>query len=63
MTLSATQQVMFREQTRAAIGAFYDFARDVVKVTEEDGSRNDVTLDLIRAIHRDQRELVQKLGA
>lgn len=55
--LSNTQQSAFREQVRSAINVFYDFTRDVIKVSEEDGPRSDVVLDLIRSMHREQREI------
>lgn len=55
-TLTNSQQTAYREQVRSAINVFYDFTRDVVKVSEEDGPRSDVVLDLIRSMHREQRE-------
>lgn len=61
-TLTAAQQQAFREQVRSALSVFYDLARDVVKVTDDDGVRNDLALDLIRAVHTQQRELVERLN-
>ncbi len=60
-TLSANQQQTYREQVRSALSIFYDLARDVVKVSDDDGLRNDLALDLIRAVHNQQRELVERL--
>jgi hypothetical protein len=59
--LPNSQQQVFREQVRTALAVFYDLCRDVVKVTDDDGVRNDVALDLIRAMHAQQRELVERL--
>ncbi len=55
--LSTPQQQQFRDTVRSAISVFYDLTRDVVKVTEDDGVRNDIARDLIRAIHSQQREI------
>lgn len=62
--VSASDQDAYRGQVRTAIAVFYDFARDVVKVTEDDGSgstRNDYALELIRAIHTQQTRLSEQL--
>lgn len=53
--LSTAQQNAYREQVRTAIAVFYDLVRDVVKVTDDEGPRNDVVLDAIRAMHSDIR--------
>lgn len=55
-TLSNSAQSVYREQVRSAINVFYDFTRDVIKVSEDDGPRSDAVLDLIRSMHREQRE-------
>lgn len=52
--LTDDQQAAFRDQVRAALAVFYDLTRDLVKVSEDDGMRNDLALDLIRAIHSQQ---------
>ena len=59
--LAPGQQAEFRAQVRAAVSVFYDLTRDVVKVSEDDGGRNDLVLDLIRAMHTQQREIVETL--
>lgn len=60
-TLNDSQQGLFREQARSAIAVFYDLVRDVVKVTDDDAPRNDLVLDAIRAMHSEQRQLVDRL--
>jgi hypothetical protein len=59
--LTAAQQQQLREQVRGALAVFYDLCRDVVKVSDDDGLRNDLALDLIRAVHTQQRELSERL--
>ena len=59
--LSAPQQDTYRDQVRAALAVFYDLTRDVIKVTDDDSARNDLALDLIRAVHTQQSRLVEKL--
>jgi hypothetical protein len=59
--LSAGEQQAFREHVYSAVSVFYDLCRDVVKVTEDDGVRNDLVVDLIRSLHANQRELVDRL--
>ncbi len=59
--LSDGQQNIFRDQVKAAIAVFYDLARDVVKITDEDVSRNDLALDLIRSIHMQSTQIAQRL--
>lgn len=59
--LSDPQQAQFRDQVRAALAVFYDLTRDVVKVTEDDGIRNELALDLIRSIHSQQTQISDAL--
>lgn len=59
--LSDDQQATFREQVRTALAVFYDLTRDVVKVTEDDGVRNELALDLIRAVHHQTSQISEKL--
>ncbi len=59
--LSDAQQTQFRDQVRAAIGVFYDFTRDVAKVTEDDVTRNEPALELIRSVHTQQQRISEKL--
>lgn len=60
-TLTGPQQHTYRDQVRAALAVFYDLTRDVIKVTEDDSVRNDLALDLIRSIHSQQTQIVEKL--
>jgi hypothetical protein len=50
-TLSDAQQSAYRDQVRAALSIFYDLARDILKVTEDDTVRNELALQLIRSVH------------
>lgn len=59
--LSREEQRLHREKVITAVGVFYDFCRDVIKVTNEDGIRNDLALDLIRQVHDGQRSLERQL--
>lgn len=59
--LSDAQQTQYREQVRSAVSVFYDLTRDLLKVTDDDGVRNDLTLDLMRALHSQQREIKERL--
>lgn len=59
--LSDDQQSTYRDQVRAALAVFYDLTRDVVKVTEDDGVRNEIALDLIRSIHTQQTQINESL--
>lgn len=61
--LSETQQNTYRDQVRQALAVFYDLARDVIKVSDEDTTRNDLALDLIRAVHSQQVKLNERLGS
>lgn len=49
--LSAEEKAAFRTKVVDSLGVFYDFVRDVVKVTDEDGDRNEAVLDLLHDIH------------
>lgn len=59
--LSVAEQQAYRDQVYSAVSVFYDLCRDVLKVTEDDGVRNDLVVDLIRSLHTNQRELVERL--
>jgi hypothetical protein len=59
--LSAGEQRAFREKLLSSLGVFYDFCKDVVKVTNEDVIRNDLALDLINQVHNSQRALEREL--
>ncbi len=60
-SLNPGEQAQFREQVRSALAVFYDLTRDVVKVTEDDGIRNELALDLIRSIHSQQAQISDAL--
>jgi hypothetical protein len=53
----------YREQVRTALAVFYDLTRDVLKVTDDDSSRNMLALDLIRAIHAGQQQIKEQLAS
>lgn len=59
--LTEHQQQVFRDQIRSAIAVFYDLARDVIKVSEDDGVRNELALDLIRSLHTQQQKIAEHL--
>lgn len=60
--LTSEQQADFREDVLSAINVFYELVRDIVKVSEDDGVRNDYAIKLIEKMHADQRELMQRVG-
>lgn len=63
-SLDTAEQQTFRDQVRSALGSFYDLARDIVKVSEEDTTgamQNELALDLIRSIHAQQQVLAQHI--
>lgn len=60
--LSEAEQNGHRESVRGALAVFYDFARDVIKVSDEDTVRNDLALDLIRAVHTQQQKIVETIS-
>lgn len=49
--LSRDEQQAYRTKVIEALGVFYDLCRDVIKVTDEDGLRNDHAVELIERIH------------
>jgi hypothetical protein len=49
--LSREEQLAYRQKVIDALGVFYDLVRDIVKVTDEDGLRNDHVVELIERIH------------
>lgn len=60
--LTPAQQDAHRDQVRHALAIFYDFCRDVAKVTDDDGVRNDLALELIQAVYNQQRTIVERLS-
>jgi hypothetical protein len=59
--LTPNEQADFRDDTLTAINVFYELVRDIVKVSEDDGIRNDYAIKLIEKMHAEQRELVASL--
>lgn len=59
--LTEAQQNAFRDQVRSSLNIFYDLTRDLIKVTEDDGVRNDLALDLIRAMHQQTSQIKERL--
>jgi len=49
--LSADEKSAYRDKVITSVGVFYDLCRDVIKVTEEDGVRNEYAIELIEQIH------------
>jgi hypothetical protein len=61
--LTSAQQDAYRDQVRSALAIFYDLARDVIKVSDDDTVRNDLALDLIRSVHSQQIKITESLGS
>lgn len=61
--LSPAEQSAYRDKIRSSIGTFYDFCRDVIKVTGEDSLRNEYSLDLLRQVHEGQKRLERGMRA
>jgi hypothetical protein len=59
--LNPAEQRAFREKVLGSIGTFYDFCKDVVKVTGDDVMRNDYALEMIRQVHESQRTLERQM--
>lgn len=49
--LTRDEQMAYRQKVIDALGIFYDLVRDVVKVTDDEGLRNDHVVELIERIH------------
>ena len=49
--LSKDEQLAYRQRVIDALGVFYDLCRDVIKVSDDDGVRNEHAVDLIERIH------------
>ena len=60
--LSVQEQKAYREKVLNSIGTFYDFCRDVVKVSNEDVVRNEIAIELLGQIHDSQRALERRLN-
>ncbi len=49
--LSRDEQLAYRQKVIDSLGVFYDLVRDVIKVSDDDGLRNDHVVELIERIH------------
>lgn len=49
--LSRDEQIAYRQRVIDSLGVFYDLCRDVIKVADDDGPRNDHVVELIERIH------------
>jgi hypothetical protein len=55
--LTATQQDQFRTDTKAALAQFYEFCRDVQKVSDDEtGLRNELAVELIGLLHTEREK-------
>lgn len=59
--LSPEQQQDFRRKTLTAIDEFTDLMRDVLKITADDVMVNSHALDLLQALHDNQKAMIRKL--
>jgi hypothetical protein len=60
--LTGDEQVDYRDDVLSSINVFYELVRDIVKVSEDDGIRNDYAIKLIEKMHADQQVIVQRLN-
>ena len=49
--LSREEQVVYRQRVIDALGVYSDLCRDVIKVSDDDGLRNEHAVNLIERIH------------
>lgn len=61
--LTSEQQKLYRDDVLSAVNVFYELVRDIVKVSEDDGVRNDYAIQLIEKVHASQRQLEQVVMA
>lgn len=55
--LSKEEQERYRTNVVNAINVFYDFCRDVIKVSEDEGITSDASLKLLNQMHASQRAI------
>ena len=60
--LTREQQLEFRLKVLGSIDEFADLMRDVVKITGEDVVLNTHALELLEALHDNQRTIARKLA-
>ncbi len=51
-----------REKIRSAIDGFSDVMRDLIKVSRDDGVRNEVSLTVIQQIHDGQQRILREMA-
>lgn len=61
--LSVPEQRAFRDKVLACAGVYHDFMLDVIKVSKDDGVRNELAVELIQAVHDSQRRLERRLDS
>jgi hypothetical protein len=49
--LTREQQVAFRDKVLTSVGVYHDLCRDVIKISEDDGVRNEYAIDMIEKIY------------
>ena len=55
--LSVTEQRAHREKVLVSVGSYHDFMLDVIKVTNDDGVRNEHAISLLTQVHESQRRV------
>lgn len=60
--LTDAQRTEFRAKTLGAIDEFCDLTRDILKVMADDVMINQHALELLEALHDNQKAIVRKLG-
>lgn len=61
--LTQLERDELRNKVLDAVAAFADFTRDVVKIADQDFVRNERVLELVEAIHSEQRAMARRMGA
>lgn len=65
IALTAAEQQAFRDSIRQSLAVFYELARDMLKISDDGQTgtvlHNELALDLIRSIHTQQQQIVEKL--
>lgn len=57
--LASDERERYRTTVVTSINVFYDFCRDVIKVSDEDSISNDASMKLLAQVHSSQRSLQQ----
>lgn len=61
--LTPAEQHAHRAKVLASVGTFYDFCRDVLKVTGEDSIRNDLAVELLQQVYESQQAVERVVRA